>query len=47
MMVIGDNMKDLLWQLFMHTGKIEYYMRYKEEVRKEKDGEGYYSRKDL
>ena len=40
MMVIGDNMKDLLWQLFMHTGKIEYYMRYKEEVRKDRNGEG-------
>lgn len=26
-------MKDLLWNLFVHTGKIEYYVKYKEEVR--------------
>lgn len=30
-------MKDLLWNLFKSTGKIEYYIKYKEEVRK--DGE--------
>jgi hypothetical protein len=29
-------MKDLLWDLFVHTGKIEYYMKYKDEVRNEK-----------
>lgn len=23
------NKKKLLWDLFMHTGKIEYYMEYK------------------
>ena len=23
-------MKDILWQLFKSTGKIEYYMKYKE-----------------
>ena len=23
-------MKNLLWDLFCHTGKIEYYMKYKE-----------------
>ena len=23
-------MKDLLWDLFVHTGKIEYYIKYKE-----------------
>ena len=23
------NKKELLWNLFMHTGKIEYYMEYK------------------
>ena len=34
MMVIGDNMKDLLWQLFMHTGKIEYYLAYKKAEKK-------------
>lgn len=26
--------KDLLWQLFKNTGKIEYYLKWKEEVRK-------------
>lgn len=26
----GDNMnKEDMWQLFMHTGKIEYYLKYK------------------
>lgn len=30
-------MKELLWDLFKSTGKIEYYMKYKEEVNK--DGE--------
>lgn len=28
-------MKDLLWNLFKSTGKIEYYMKYKEEVKKD------------
>ncbi len=28
-------MKELLWDLFRNTGKIEYYMKYKEEMRKE------------
>ena len=23
-------MKDLLWEMFRHTGKIEYYVKYKE-----------------
>ncbi len=27
-------MKEILWGLFKNTGKIEYYMRYKEEVKK-------------
>lgn len=27
-------MRDLLWDLFKNTGKIEYYLKYKEEVRK-------------
>ena len=27
--------KNELWQLFKKTGKIEYYLRYKEECRKE------------
>lgn len=30
-------MKDLLWQLFKKTGKIEYYLAYK----KQKDGEAF------
>lgn len=29
-------MKDLLWDLFKNTGKIEYYLKYKEV----KDGKG-------
>ena len=28
-------MKDLLWNLFRQTGKIEYYIKYKEEVKKD------------
>lgn len=28
--------KDLLWDLFKSTGKIEYYLKYKELLRKEK-----------
>lgn len=26
--------KDLLWDMFKHTGKIEYYIKYKEVMRK-------------
>ncbi len=26
-------MKELLWDLFIHTGKIEYYLKYKEYIR--------------
>ena len=33
--IIGDDMKKLLWDLFKSTGKIEYYLKYKEEVRNE------------
>ena len=29
-------MKDLLWDMFVHTGKIEYYLKYKEEIKKVK-----------
>ena len=29
-------MKELLWQLFVNTGKIEYYLEYKKLARKEK-----------
>lgn len=28
-------MKELLWDLFKNTGKIEYYMKYKEEEKKD------------
>lgn len=28
-------MKNLLWDLFKSTGKIEYYVKYKEEIRKQ------------
>ncbi len=28
--------KQLLWELFENTGKIEYYMKYKELVKQEK-----------
>lgn len=28
-------MKELLWDLFMTTGKIEYYLKYKEIEKKE------------
>lgn len=34
-------MKELLWKLFKHTGKIEYYLKYKEV---EKDGKSNNSR---
>ena len=37
-------MKELLWNLFKKTGKIEYYMLYKKEVANEKDNN---SRKTL
>jgi hypothetical protein len=40
-------MKNLLWQLFIHTGKIEYYLKYKEVIRREKNGKGYSNREDL
>jgi len=29
--------KDILWSLFKHTGKIEYYLKYKELVKYESD----------
>lgn len=38
-------MEELLWELFKNTGKIEYYMRYKEEVKK--DGKTNKDRKNL
>ena len=30
-------MKDILWRLFVNTGKIEYYMKYKELDNDRKD----------
>ena len=30
-------MKELLWNLFKKTGKIEYYLLYKKEVANEKE----------
>ncbi len=37
-------MKELLWDLFVHTGKIEYYLKYKEYMRSSADGKGRNSR---
>ena len=28
-------MKKLLWDLFKNTGKIEYYVKYREEIKKD------------
>jgi len=36
-------MKELLWQLFKNTGKIEYYMKIKEVEKNEKN----YTRKNI
>ena len=38
-------MKKLLWDLFKTTGKIEYYLKYKEEVKK--DGKNNRNREDI
>ena len=27
--ILGDKVKELYWLLFKHTGKIEYYLKYK------------------
>ena len=40
-------MKELLWQLFVKTGKIEYYLKYKELLRSETSGKGYNRREDI
>lgn len=41
-------MKDLLWDLFKNTGKIEYYMKYKDLVRSENsNGKNSQSRKKI
>lgn len=39
--------KDLLWDLFVNTGKIEYYIKYKEELRGSRDGESNNNRENL
>ncbi len=39
--------KKLLWDLFKNTGKIEYYVKYKEEERSKKDEKGNNNRKDV
>ena len=31
---IGDTMKELLWDLFKTTGKIDYYLKYRKELDK-------------
>lgn len=42
-------MKQLLWDLFCKTGKIEYYMKYKDLIgkRSEVDGKRNQSRGDI
>lgn len=30
--------KELLWDMFKHTGKIEYYIKYKEAIKKDMEG---------
>lgn len=37
-------MKELLWNLFVNTGKIEYYLKYK-ELKEDNDGSN--SRKEI
>ena len=39
-------MKELLWSLFRETGKIEYYMKFKELSRGDND-EGYKDRSNV
>lgn len=39
-------MNNLLWDLFCKTGKIEYYLKYKENLKKEKQN-GSNSRKEI
>lgn len=35
--IIGENMEELLWNLFKNTGKIEYYLKYK-KIKDENSG---------
>lgn len=39
-------MNNLLWDLFCKTGKIEYYLKYKEKQKKEQNN-GSNSRKEI
>ncbi len=36
--ILGDNVKELYWLLFKHTGKIEYYLKYKNINKDDKNG---------
>ena len=39
--------KNLLWDLFKNTGKIEYYVKYKEEERRKKNAKSNNNRKNI
>lgn len=39
--------KELLWNLFRVTGKIEYYLKYKKEIEKEVEDEKDRGRKNI
>lgn len=39
--------KKLLWDLFKNTGKVEYYVKYKEVERSKKNEKSHYNRKDI
>ena len=39
--------KNLLWDLFKNTGKIEYYVKYKEEERSKKHAKSNNNRKNI
>lgn len=39
--------KNLLWDLFKNTGKIEYYVKYKEEERSKKNAKNNNNRKNI
>lgn len=40
-------MKELLWNLFKNTGKVEYYLKYKELEKEDYDGKNNNRRKNL
>ena len=39
--------KNLLWDLFKNTGKIEYYVKYKEEESSKKNAKSNNNRKNI